>query len=350
VTLVAESVERLVAFADDEVASGRLPALQLAVAREGEVVLRHTAGAAADARFTTYSVTKAVTAAVAWMHLSADQRVADVLPEFEDKPTLTVEHLLTHTAGFPRAPMSFEDGADPERRRARFRTWRLDWDPGTRMEYHPTSAHWVIATMVEAVTGQDFRQVVLERLIEPLGLAALRLGLEADQAPVLDVVHVGSETDRKDPLEADEEWLTRFNEPFVRAIGIPGAGAVSTAEDIALLYQHLLHDPKGLWDPDVLADGTGRTRNLLLDPWTGVPANRTLGLTVAGDDGKAPVRQFGKATGPRAFGASGLGGQIGWADPDSGLSFCVLTNGLDRDAVASFIRANKLSTYAARCV
>ena len=75
-----------------------------------------------------------------------------------------------------------------------------------------------------------------------------------------------------------------------------------------------------------------------------------LGLTVAGDDGKAAMRQFGRAVGPRAFGASGLGGQIAWADPDSGLSFCFLTNGLERDQVAAFIRANKLSTYAARCV
>jgi CubicO group peptidase (beta-lactamase class C family) len=88
----------------------------------------------------------------------------------------------------------------------------------------------------------------------------------------------------------------------------------------------------------------------LPDPWTGVPALRTLGLTVAGDDGKAAVRQFGRATGPRAFGASGLGGQIAWADPDSGLSFCFLTNGLDRDQVAAFVRADRLSTAAARCV
>jgi CubicO group peptidase (beta-lactamase class C family) len=350
VTLVQESVDRLLTHADDEVASGRLPAVQLALARDGEVVLRHTAGAAADARFTTYSVTKAVTAAVAWMHLAPEQRVADVLPEFADKPTLTVEHLLTHTAGFPRAPMGFEEAADPELRRERFRSWRLDWEPGSRMEYHATSAHWVVATMVEAVTGRDFRQVVHDRLLAPLGLDALRLGLDADAAPVLDVVHVGTAGSGPDPLNASEDWLLRFNEPFVRRLGVPGAGAVSTADDVALLYQHLLHDAKGLWDPEVLADGTGHVRNTLPDPWTGVPANRTLGLTVAGADGKAPVRQFGKATGPRAFGASGLGGQMGWADPDSGLSFCVLTNGLDRDQVASFVRANKLSTFAARCV
>jgi CubicO group peptidase (beta-lactamase class C family) len=347
VVLVGEQVERLLSFADGEVEEGRLPAYQLALAQDGEVVLRRTVGVPEDARFTTFSVTKAVTAAVAWLHLDPALRVADVLPSFADKPEVRVEHLLTHTAGFPRAKLGFEEAADPAARRARFATWRLAWVPGERMEYHPTSAHWVLATLVEELTGQPFGDVVRERLLDPLGLAALRLG---DDGPAVDVVHVGEATDRVDPLNADPAWLLRFNETPVRRLGVPGAGAVSTADDVALLYQHLLHDPKGLWDPEVLLDGTQRVRFDLVDPWTTVAANRTLGLTVAGDDGKAAMRQFGRAVGPRAFGASGLGGQIAWADPDSGLSFCFLTNGLERDQVAAFLRANKLSTYAARCV
>lgn len=345
--LVAEKVERLLAFADAEVEEGRLPAYQLALALDGEVVLRRTTGAPEGARFTTYSVTKAVTAAVVWMHLDPQLAVCDVLPAFADKPSVRVEHLLTHTAGFPRAKLSFEEAADPVARRERFAGWRLSWEPGTQLEYHPTSAHWVLATLVEELTGRSFPEVARERLIDPLGLPSLRLG---EDVPALDVVHVGQRTDRADPLQADPAWLLRFNEPEVRRLGVPGAGAVSTADDIALLYQHLLRDPKGLWDPEVLLDGTQRVRFDLVDPWTSVAANRTLGLTVAGDDGKAAMRQFGRAVGPRAFGASGLGGQIAWADPDSGLSFCFLTNGLERDQVAAFIRANKLSTYAARCV
>jgi CubicO group peptidase (beta-lactamase class C family) len=347
--LDAERVAKLVAFADEEVSSGRLPACQLALALGGEVVVSHTAGAPEQSRFTTFSVTKALTAAVAWLHLAPETKVVDLIPEFTGggKERVTVEHLLTHTAGFPRAPITSEVAADPQARRARFASWRIDGEPGTRMEYHPTSAHWVVATMVELVAGKDFRDVVRERVVEPLGLNALTLG---EDVPALDVVHVGKPSDTPDPLSADPAWLLRFNEPFVRRVGIPGAGAVATAEAVSLLYQHLLHDPKGLWDPDVLADGTGHVRTTLADPWTGVPANRTLGLTVAGDDGKAAVRQFGRATGPRAFGAMGIGGQIAWADPDSGLSFCFVTNGLERDQVATFLRADRLSTYAARCV
>ena len=350
-----DKASRLLDLCADEVASGRLPACQVALALDGEVVLRATFGAPDDTRFTVFSVTKALTAAAVWLFLPEplrpDTRVAELLPEFarDGFDAVTVEHLLTHTAGFPRAPMPLEEGATSESRRARFARWRLDWEPGSRTEYHATAAHWVLAELVEQVAGHDHREVVRDRVIDPLGLGALRLGLGADAAPVLDVALVGSPTEVDVPVVPVGEHLLRFNEPAVRAIGVPGAGAVSTADDVTLLYQALLHDPKGLWDPEVLADGTGRVRNALPDPWTGVPANRTLGLSVAGDDGNAVLRSFGKATGPRAFGATGLGGQVAWADPDSGLSFCFLTNGLDEDQVASFTRSSRIATYAARC-
>jgi CubicO group peptidase (beta-lactamase class C family) len=245
--------------------------------------------------------------------------------------------------------MRQEEAGTSEARRAHFATWRLDWAPGSRTEYHATSAHWVLAEVLEQAGGQDFRAVVRDRVLDPLGLEALRLGLGADDAPVLDVEVVGRPAELDLPVTPVGDHLLRFNDPVVRAVGVPGAGAVSTADDVALLYQALLHDPKGLWDPDVLADGTGHVRNTMPDPWLGVPANRTLGLVVAGDDGHAVLRSFGKATGPRAFGAMGLGGQVAWADPDTGISFCFLTNGLDQDQVASFTRSSRISTYAARC-
>jgi len=352
--LDTDGLQRLLDLCAEQVETGRLPACQVALALEGEVVVRRTFGAQDDARFTVFSVTKALTAAAVWLFLDGalrpQTRVAELLPEFgrEGLEQVTLEHLLTHTAGFPRAPMRPEEGATSEGRRARFARWRLDWEPGSRTEYHATSAHWVVAEVLEQVAGADFRAVVRDRVIDPLGLPALRLGLGADQAPVRDVVIVGEPTTRDVPFIAASEHLMRFNDPTVRAVGVPGAGAVSTADDVALLYQALLHDPKGLWDPAVLADAVGHVRNALPDPWTGVPANRTLGVSVSGDDGNAVLRSFGQATGPRAFGASGLGGQVAWADPDSGLSFCFLTDGLDQDPVAAFTRSSKIATYAAR--
>ncbi|MXZ99486.1 MAG: beta-lactamase family protein, partial [Acidimicrobiaceae bacterium] len=51
-----------------------------------------------------------------------------------------------------------------------------------------------------------------------------------------------------------------------------------------------------------------------------------------------------------AFGHGGAAGQIAWADPASGISFAYLTNGLDRNDLASARRRVALSTRALACV
>jgi len=147
-----------------------------------------------------------------------------------------------------------------------------------------------------------------------------------------------------------EDALLSFNEPDVRAVGVPGGGAISRAADPALYYQALLHNPGELWDPAVLADGTGTIRTRLPDPMIGVAANRSLGLVIAGDDGFAHLRTgFGRAVSPCAFGHGGAGGQVAWADPATGLSFAYLTNGLDAHLLRQGRRMVALSSRAAQC-
>lgn len=362
--LDVDVIAELLSRAQRDVDRGRVPACQLALARGGRAVCEATFGAASkDSRFVVFSVTKAISAGAVWVllgdgRLRPETRVAEVVPGFGSRgmDAVTVEHLLTHTAGFPGAPMAFDDAADPQRRRQRFADWHLDWEPGSRTAYHASSAGWVLAEVVEQVTGTDHRRFVRERVLEPLGLEALRLGVpEDEQDDICEVTLVGAEPDAEHGRalesvlsEAGPAHLVRFNEPFVRALGVPGAGAVSTAGDVARYYQALLHGAPQVWSGEVLRDATGVVRNRHVDPMLGVPANRTLGLVVAGDDGNGWLRQFGEAVGPRAFGASGLGGQIAWGDPDTGLSFSYLTNGIDVDAARSFLRSNKLATLAAR--
>jgi CubicO group peptidase (beta-lactamase class C family) len=354
------AVEALVARSRRDVDEGVLPAVQIALAVDGEVVVDETFGAEPDRRFVTFSVTKAFTGALAWLLigdgvLTPDTVVADVVPEFagNGKESVTVEHLLTHTAGFPRAPMRPEEGADRLARVDRMATWRLDWAPGSRTEYHATSAYWALAEVVDRLTRSDFRQVFAQRVAGPLAVPGLTLGAGERATDVAVIRTVGDAVDGQTlgdhVKETGDHLLLRFNEPQVRAAGVPGAGAVARAADVALFYQALLHNPGGLFDPDVLADATGNVRNRLVDPLFKVPANRTLGLVVAGDDGHAIVRGFGRGNSARAFGAQGVGGQIAWADPESGLTFCYLTNGLDADVVASFTRSAKLAGLAARC-
>lgn len=360
VTFDAASVQKLLDRAAEEVDAGTLPSCQLALACDGKVQLLKSFGTDDSSRYVIFSATKALTAAAVWGLISdglltPETRVADVIAEFatNGKQAVTVAHLMTHTAGFPRAPMRPEDGATSAGRRARFAQWRLDWEPGTQTEYHAISAHWVLAELIEQLSGTDYRAYVRSRVLDPLGLKRLRLGVPIEeQGDVLDTVIVGSVPPDGPALPsfAEPELTLRFNEPQVRAIGVPGGGAVSDAAEVALLYQAFLHNPAGLWDPQVLADATGHIRNTWPDPMTGVSPHRTLGLAVAGDDGKASLREFGRAVGPRAFGAPGLGGQIAWADPDSGLSFCYLTNGMEANIVTTFLRSSRIATLAARCV
>jgi CubicO group peptidase (beta-lactamase class C family) len=349
---------------------GRLPSCQLALARHGELLAFDTFGAPDGTRYAVMSCTKPLVAAAVWAVMGRDvldpeRRVADFVEGFgaNGKEEVTLHHVLLHTAGFPRAPLGPEAWTDSAARRSVMASWRLSWAPGSRCEYHATSAHWVLAAVLESVTGADFRDVVHERVTAPLGLPRL-LGVDGDDGgPVADLVGVGrSPTPEEleaatgiaglttlDLGEVSEAAVLRFNEPSARAAGVPGAGGVATAADLALFYQGLLADPAGAWDPEVLADGTGHVRTRLVDPLRMVAANRTLGLLVAGDDGGASARGMGTATSPLAFGHDGHGGQLAWADPATGLSFCYLTNGIDRDPLRSGRRAVGLATRAARC-
>jgi len=60
------AVESLLARARQEVDSGLLPACQVAVALDGELIVDETFGAQPQTRFIPYSATKALTVAAIW--------------------------------------------------------------------------------------------------------------------------------------------------------------------------------------------------------------------------------------------------------------------------------------------
>jgi CubicO group peptidase (beta-lactamase class C family) len=366
-SLDERAIDALVERAHREIDSGLLPSCQLAVGFGGEIVLDETVGDATPAtRYVIFSSTKAIVASAVWLLVGDDRlqpsaRVADIVPEFATfgKDVVTVEQLLTHTSGFPRAPLGPPDWYTREARLARFARWRLTFEPGTTFEYHPTAAHWVLAEVIERISGIDYREFVRTRILEPLGLSRLELGVRGEPTDVATIVGCGDPA-TPDELQAaigarelratevTEEVLLGFNDPANLALGVPGGGAVATAADLARFYQALLHDPGGLWDPDSLRVGTREIRNRFPNE-LGVPANRTLGLVVAGDDGQSAARGMGHTVSPSAFGHNGAGGQIAWADPATGLSFVYLTNGLDRNVLREWRRTSGLASRAAVC-
>ena len=356
----------LVARASRGVDEGPLPSVQIALAKDGKLALFTTLGDADNARrYNVFSCTKPLLASAIWMLMAAGkidiQRPAhDYFPEFagQGKDKITVEQLLCHTAGIPHAPMGPPAWLTRQGRVEKMQSWRLNWEPGTRMEYHAASAHWVLAEIIERVSGADYRTFIATHITSPLGLHQFQLGVPVkDQANIARLACVGAPPTREeveqilgvamDWPKISDEALLRFNEEETRALGVPGGGAIASAASVALFYQCLLHNPGGLWDKAILADATGTIRVDYTDPASGVPANRGLGVVIAGNDGMAGHRGMGNNVSPHCFGHPGVGGQIAWADPKSGISFCLLTNGLDANPIRSARFGAAVSAYAA---
>jgi CubicO group peptidase (beta-lactamase class C family) len=358
-------VKRLMDRARREIDEGLLPSCQIALGFEGEIVAAETFGdARPEDRYCLFSATKPFVASTVWTLISegalrVEAPVVAYFPEFgaNGKERITVEQVMLHTSGFPRGPMGPPEWYDRDARVQRMASWRLNWEPGTRYEYHPTSAHWVLGELIERTTGKDYREVVEERVTRRAGLPRI-LGIPRDrQSSIRDLRLVGEHATPDElervfgmralpETEVTDEAVMRMNQAAVRELGVPGGGGVGRAVDLALFYQRLLHDPDGIWDPAVRIDGIGRVRNTLLDPM-GVPANRSLGLIVAGDDGRSNIRGLGRTASPRAFGHNGAGGQLAWADPATGLSLGYVTDGYDRHEIRQPRRGTAISSLAA---
>src|SRR3970282_503081 len=106
--------------------------------------------------------------------------------------------------GFPCAPFRATQWADREARLGQFAMWRLNWEPGTRFQYHATSAHWVLAELIERAAGIDFRAFVRTRVLDPCGLTVLRLGMPADEQSRATIRDVAPRHQRPTPRELRE--------------------------------------------------------------------------------------------------------------------------------------------------
>jgi CubicO group peptidase (beta-lactamase class C family) len=338
---------------------GSTPACQLAVARAGEVVCFETFGAATnDTRFCVFSATKPIVASAVWQLigeglLDPARPVAHYIPEFatNGKQIVTVEQVLLHTAGFPNAPMDPVEGGDTVPRVKRFTEWKLEWEPGSRFEYHGLSAHWVLAELIERLSGHDFRDYIDERVCAPNSLPRVLGLLEEEQDDIAPGVPLGT-VPADSPVPVVDAAI--LNRPDVRAAGVPGGGAIMTAATMARFYQALLRDsekarPNRVWDADVLHDAKTNIRCRLLDPLMQVAANRSIGLVLAGDDGLHQFRyaMFGRDNSPGSFGHAGAFCQVAWADPETGISFSFLKNGLQADMMGDALNVIPITDAAA---
>lgn len=176
----------------------RVPGAQLAVDTGTEFVSVHT-GTADAVRGTAFiadtavplgSVTKTYTAATVMLliddeDLDLDESVADVLPEFQDLPKVTVRHLLSHTAGLPTG-LDSDTAAGLTASRYLSTVCTAEdalFAPGTDFSY--SNAGYVAAgRLIEVVTGMTWHEAVRVLVLEPLGITPSFLGETAPGRPI----------------------------------------------------------------------------------------------------------------------------------------------------------------------
>lgn len=325
-------IDHLDSLIKSHIDEGRYPGAQIALARHGKLALFRTYGnarteggsipATNDSLFLLFSQTKVLTSSAVWTlveegKLSFMDRIADHLPEFaaRGKGDITVEQVMTHQGGFPSADVTQATWTDHALMRAQVCDFSLEWTPGSRLQYHGRGAHLVQAMIIEAVTGQDYRDVIRQRVIEPLGLGSdIFVGVPESQMARC------ADTYAPEP---------RDNSAAFKAAGLPSGGGYATARGMAAFYQMLGHGGRlggvRVFSPRLIAyvarNHTGESPDHQM---SGIPMHRGLGPHVRGESDR--IRGLGTIGAPVTFGHGGVGTSYSWTDPSSGVSFTYLTN------------------------
>jgi len=327
------------------------------VAREGDVVYRRAAGLAdresartmgVDTLFRLSSLSKPIcTAAVMVLVergvLALDEPVTTWLPEFRprlatgDQPTITLHHLLTHTAGLgypwdedPGDPYRSADIGDGIRSSGArtlventdlVATLPLYFEPGTDWNY--SVGLDVLGSVMEAATGEALPALVRGLVTSPLGLACMGFSAaEVNGGPLATPYGDGDPEPVRmsDPYSHQDDTLVYSPGRALDPAAFPsaGAGIVGTA-------------PEMLTFLETVRTGGG----VILQPSTTamMMANQLGDLKPDPDD---PGWGFGY--GGAVFGGNGerlststwfWGGVYGhkwFVDPDSATTIVILTN------------------------
>lgn len=364
----AARLARIDAAVEEALAARDLPGAVVVVGRRDRVVFRKAYGSRAilparepmtvDTVFDVASLTKPVATATSVLILvergkvSLLDPVVRYLPEFAagggDREKVTVEHLLTHRAGFvPDDPLELYTGS-PEEIFARKYREPLEAPPGTRFRYSDVG-YEVLGELVRKVARVPLDEFAEKNVFVPLGMKDThfrplgdarffgeRLDLTGATRPPLSRI---APTERR-----GNRWLRgEVHDPRAHAVGgVAGhAGLFSTADDLARYCRMLLAGGR-LGKARVLSplgvDAMTRPR------FFGDESPRSLGWDVA----SAFSRNRGDLFPPGSFGHTGFTGTSLWIDPSSGTWVVFLSNRLHPDGKGDVNRLRGVvSTLAA---
>jgi CubicO group peptidase (beta-lactamase class C family) len=275
-----------------EMQARRIPGMQVAVVRHGQVVLLEALGFAdvehhvrvtEGTVFPLASATKAFTG-VALMQLVEDGKLdldAPVSRYLEGLPqawqAVTVRQLATHVSGLPsimdnNSAALIVPHAEPEASWAKVQTLPMESAPGTRYSYNQTN-YLLLGKIIDALAGEPLAHFIQRRQLDVAGMRLTRYGDDRDvienRAPTYSFMRMSNGR-----LETTDRLSRPYVEfpDFLRA----AAGLNSTALDIAhwiiALQQGRLLAKRAsltaLWTPTAIDTGSAG-----FQPAIGWPAN-----------------------------------------------------------------------------
>jgi len=360
VGMTREDVDAIWGAAERLYATGMHPGLSLVVRRGGRVVLKRAIGHARvrgpgdaqpqavpmtpDTPVCIFSASKAMAAMP--LHLLSERKelslldpVSHYLPQFghNGKRDITIYQLLCHKAGIPTVPT---DGTDVgelllDRREILRLICATEPDkPGHHHAYHALTAGFVVAALVEKVSGRSFRAFFREHISEPLGLSTLDFGA---RGPVLRRMahnyvsgfrlHGPEDRYLRRAIGTGlEHAVALANDPrFYRAV-IPAGNVVANADDCSRFFQCLLEggtlDGVRVFAPLTVRRAVAEVGKPEIDRSLLVPLRYSAGMML----GDSPFGLYGPDT-SRAFGHLGFANIFVWADPERDISAALLTTG-----------------------
>ena len=301
-----------------------------------------------DTTVVVWSCTKGATAICAHIlvsrgDLDLNAPVAAYWPEFAEngKASIPVRMLLNHQAGLaavrqPLAPGSFYDW---DLMTSALAAEAPFWAPGTQHGYHGLTFGFLVGEVVRRVSGKTLGRFFKDEVADKLHID-FQIGLpEKDEVRVAHCIpQPPPDPNNLSPMEkmvfSDPTSVTflmlanngGYMLPGVcdtreaHAAEIPSAGGVSNARGLAGLYAPLATGGGPLVDATTLAR-MGRVESASgVDATIFLPTRFSLGFVKSVDNRHlAPDNSI--ILSEAAFGHSGIGGSIGFADPKARMSF-----------------------------
>jgi CubicO group peptidase (beta-lactamase class C family) len=309
---------------------------------------------AEDTLMPVFSTTKGWTAMAA-NRLIAEGHIDPALPastywpgfEVNGKSKITVEHLLSHQAGLAWCDkaLTLPQVLEWDPVIAILEAQAPSWEPGTAHGYHALTYGWLVGEVIRKVTGRSVGTYIDDEIATPLDLDLWigapesvedRIGafvtpsggilgeteLDDSMAELL-APFIGPDGVLTKALSADLDAFSGFdlwNSPEVHRAEIPAANGICDARSLAKVYSACIDDVDGMrvlddaQRRDATTQRTSGPNTILMN------ADIQFGLGFMLRSDLMPIG------GPGSFGHFGMGGSMGWADPDAQLTFGYIMN------------------------